>query len=474
VLCLHPADPAHSPLTWFVPRTARGSTGVVSSDYRPMSATENTPSSTSSLVSRSTRASCASRSTTPSVCPGVSASHCNVRGHKDPAKPCCFQKGCCNPDCPGNDGSVGTFGHGATATSIEAFIVWIRRANNVDLVFPPPTGVTRESLGCGCLCPQCFGEFRKFKRGFVSTDLASTATATGNVCTKIGATAQPAKEASHPPSLVSSCVCCDAERDFTGHQDCPHCNSRKGRSADMDRGSHIHRHACDRCVFLLRDSVPDAETWSNGSSKRGLSLSGENALGFNARCFVTRRCNHDVNWVFSSWLNDRMHHVAVETGKLRVCSPAITRGKPMLCRHHSKRFQESEEGLAAAKIERALAHYERYFIGSPDSGKRPSSAPFTTHEAAAVDTVLRSDRELDVVQSAAWALRRVYSFVPTTWGDYIANFRERVQGTSERDQSRHVATSVSDVPIAKIQTIFSGSCRRSVSMATGTSSPMMW
>ena len=135
-------------------------------------ATENTPSSTSSLVSRSTRASCASRSTTPSVCPGVSASHCNVRGHKDPAKPCCFQKGCCNPDCPGNDESVGTFGHGATATSIEAFIVWIRRANNVDLVFPPPTGVTRESLGCGCLCPQCFGEFRKFKRGFVSTDLA--------------------------------------------------------------------------------------------------------------------------------------------------------------------------------------------------------------------------------------------------------------------------------------------------------------
>ena len=170
-----------------------------------------------------------------------------------------------------NRGSVGTFGHGATATSIEAFIVWIRRANNVDLVFPPPTGVTRESLGCGCLCPQCFGEFRKFKkRGVVSTDLASTTTATGNVCTKIGATAQPAKEAVDPPSLMSSCVCCDAERDFTGHQDCPHCNSRKGRSADMDRGSHIHRQACDQCVFLLRDSVPDVETWPKAVSKASL------------------------------------------------------------------------------------------------------------------------------------------------------------------------------------------------------------
>ena len=229
MLCLHPTDPAHSPLTWFVPRTARGDTGVVSSDYRPMPATKNTPSSASSLLTHSARASRASRSSASSVCPGLSALHCNVGGHRDPAKPCCFQKGCCNPDCPGGDGSVGTFGHGAsrraTATSIEAFIVWIRRANNVDLVFPPPTGVTRESLGCGCLCPQCLGEFRKFKKGFVSTDLAapsaSTATATGNVCTTIGAT-----EESDPPSLVSSCVCCDAERDFTGHQDC----SQKARA----------------------------------------------------------------------------------------------------------------------------------------------------------------------------------------------------------------------------------------------------
>ena len=373
----------------------------------------------------------------------MSRSHCDVRGHKTDNAPCCFQKPCCFPDCPGGEGSEGQFAHPRPIN--DQFVEWIQSAAKVDVCFPD--GVTTQAVGCGCMCPQCYRAFNRFKisagqMNLPSLDLNAATTsdvdrvmpepATGPA---LGPTASSASSISAP--LVSgSCVCCDAERKFTGHENCLHCNVRHGRSADSDRGAEIHRFACDQCVFLL-----PGEAWLENSCKKSLEISGTSSLGFNSRCLLPSR--GDVNWVFSSWLSDRMHHVAVCAGKLCVTSPTPTRGKPILCRHHAGCYRVSDEGKAAALLESRLAHLEQFFIGS-ESRRRPPSAPFTTHAVASSNEVANSQREIHYAQSAAWALRRVYSFELVTWGEYKEHFRGIVVAANSQLHMQRVSRDVDE------------------------------